>query len=269
MGLPPTLEEVQKTHSVDSVQTDDKLKDYLRDLMKKNTRLFSLPGTPSPIQVDIENSDILRDAIGEARLTKDAEEIALMRQANVISSNAHEQVMRAVGRGEVKSEFQAQALFEFECKFKASKSLAYEVIAAYGRSSSTLHYIVNDQDFDMNKGNLILIDGKRLDATERCQSRDLSAVLKAGCEVKNYGADITRTFPVGNGGRFTKEGRQIYDIVLKMQDVRLPCQTAQLSSYLLADRSCRNEAGRIMGTDSLADARGMRCFHRINHYPLV
>ena len=31
---------------------------------------------------------------------------------------------------------------------------------------------------------------------------------------------VTRTTPVGNGGRFTKEAREIYTLVLKMQNVR-------------------------------------------------
>lgn len=31
---------------------------------------------------------------------------------------------------------------------------------------------------------------------------------------------VTRTTPVGNGGRFTKEAREIYALVLKMQNVR-------------------------------------------------
>lgn len=31
---------------------------------------------------------------------------------------------------------------------------------------------------------------------------------------------VTRTTPVGNGGKFTKEARDMYTLVLKMQNVR-------------------------------------------------
>ena len=40
-------------------------------------------------------------------------------------------------------------------------------------------------------------------------------LIDDGCEYEGYAADITRTFPVG--GRFTKEQRAIYDVVLKSQ----------------------------------------------------
>jgi Xaa-Pro dipeptidase len=44
-------------------------------------------------------------------------------------------------------------------------------------------------------------------------------LIDAGCEWNNYASDITRTIPVGNGGRFTKEAGEIYELVLRMQKV--------------------------------------------------
>lgn len=44
-------------------------------------------------------------------------------------------------------------------------------------------------------------------------------LIDAGGEWQNYASDITRTVPVGNGGRFTKEAGEIYDLVLRMQKV--------------------------------------------------
>lgn len=75
---------------------------------------------------------------------------------------------------------------------------AYESIVAYGPSSSTLHYVDNSKPFvNPDRGHLLLVD--------------------AGCEWSCYGADITRTYPIGNGGKFTKEGKNIYELVLAMQ----------------------------------------------------
>jgi Xaa-Pro dipeptidase len=50
-------------------------------------------------------------------------------------------------------------------------------------------------------------------------------LIDAGGEWQNYAADITRTIPVGNGGKYTKEGGEIYELVLRMQKVRFTRQT--------------------------------------------
>ena len=57
-----------------------------------------------------------------------------------------------------------------------------------------LHYDENSRQ--IKDGDLVLID--------------------AGAEFENYSADITRTFPAN--GKFTKEQRAIYDLVLKAQE---------------------------------------------------
>lgn len=44
-------------------------------------------------------------------------------------------------------------------------------------------------------------------------------LIDAGCEWNCYASDITRTMPVGNGGKFTSEARAIYELVLEMQKV--------------------------------------------------
>lgn len=70
-------------------------------------------------------------------------------------------------------------------------------IVGSGLSSGTLHYIANDATFPAS-GSLLLVD--------------------AGCEINNYASDITRCIPIGNGGRFTKECREVYELVLEMQE---------------------------------------------------
>lgn len=44
-------------------------------------------------------------------------------------------------------------------------------------------------------------------------------LIDAGCEWDNHASDITRTIPVGNGGKYTQEAGQIYELVLRMQKV--------------------------------------------------
>lgn len=72
-------------------------------------------------------------------------------------------------------------------------------IVAAGSSAGTLHYVSNSAPFPTAApGSLLLVD--------------------AGAEYDNYAADITRCIPIGNGGRFTKECREIYELVLEMQE---------------------------------------------------
>lgn len=42
-------------------------------------------------------------------------------------------------------------------------------------------------------------------------------LIDAGCGWNGYASDVTRTIPVGNGGKFTPKAGQIYDVVLRMQ----------------------------------------------------
>jgi hypothetical protein len=53
-------------------------------------------------------------------------------------------------------------------------------------------------------------------------------LIDAGCEHSNYASDITRTIPVGNGGKFTKEAGEIYDLVWQMQQVNTAIQLPYL-----------------------------------------
>ena len=67
---------------------------------------------------------------------------------------------------------------------------------AAGTSAGTLHYVDNDRSFP-SEPTLLLVD--------------------AGADFNCYAADVTRCIPLGNGGRFTKECKEIYELVLNMQ----------------------------------------------------
>lgn len=55
-------------------------------------------------------------------------------------------------------------------------------------------------------------------------------LVDAGGEWQNYASDITRTIPVGNGGKFTPEAAAVYDLVLRMQKVSLGTDCSGASS---------------------------------------
>lgn len=127
----------------------------------------------------------------EMRLFKSPAEQAIMRQAAQISAQAHCHAMR-VCQPEM-MEYQLEAEFLYQFMQAGSRSVAYNTIVGGGVNACVLHYVENDQP--LKAGDLVLID--------------------AGCELHNYAADITRTFPVN--GRFSPEQAQLYQVVLDAQ----------------------------------------------------
>lgn len=110
---PPSLEEATATHDVTRIDHPAALADSIQELIKAfpGALVHTLPSSPLfpiiPSQYtaaflagDVKvTEDYLLAALHRARLVKDAEEIALIRRANEISSRAHEVVMRVLGQG--------------------------------------------------------------------------------------------------------------------------------------------------------------------------
>ena len=129
--------------------------------------------------------------IGEMRLHKTDEEVALMQKAADIAGQAHVLAMKKVRPG--MNEFQVESLMESYMRDKGASGVAYNSIIGGGDNATILHYVENNMP--LKDGDLILID--------------------AGAEYQGYASDITRTFPVN--GKFTKPQREVYDVVLDVQ----------------------------------------------------
>lgn len=130
----------------------------------------------------------------EMRLFKGRDEVRLMRRAAQIAAQAHVVAMRTARPGMHEYEVEAAIVHHFR---RHDAQLAYESIVGAGRNACVLHYVANDAV--MSDGDLLLID--------------------AGAEYRNYASDITRTFPVN--GRYTREQRAIYQLVLDAQKAAL------------------------------------------------
>lgn len=130
--------------------------------------------------------------LNELRLFKDIDEINTMRRAASISAAAHCLAMRNSRPGLCEYHLEADLLYIFR-KY-GSQFPAYNSIVAAGANACILHYSTGNNE--LKNGALVLID--------------------AGCELDNYAADITRTFPVN--GLFSKEQKKIYEIVLTAQE---------------------------------------------------
>ena len=127
----------------------------------------------------------------ELRLHKRPEEIAALRKAADITTEAHVLAMRA-GKPGV-GEHELEALINYTFRRHGGAGPGYTSIVGAGANATILHYIENRAT--IAEGDLVLVD--------------------AGCELDHYTADVTRTWPAG--GTFMDVQRRVYQIVLDTQ----------------------------------------------------
>jgi Xaa-Pro aminopeptidase len=148
-----------------------------------------------------ESQRDLCSILDEMRLTKDAHELGIMREAAAISAKAHIRAMQLSARmlknGEDLREYHLDAELLHEFRRHGSEYPAYGSIVAGGVNACVLHYQASDAR--IHSGDLVLID--------------------AGCELHGYASDITRTFPAN--GQFTAPQRELYEIVLAAQEAAI------------------------------------------------
>lgn len=145
--------------------------------------------------------------IGEMRLHKTPEEVALMQKAGDIAAEAHVLAMQNCQPG--MNESQIESIIEHHFRMSGASGAAYNSIIGGGENATILHYVENNMP--LKDGDLLLVD--------------------AGCEYQGYASDITRTFPVN--GKFSPAQRDIYDVVL---DVQLACCEATKTGTTVKQR---------------------------------
>ncbi len=132
-----------------------------------------------------------RAALHEQRLHKSPEELAILRKAATISSEAHVAAMRAGRPGSF--EYEIEATINYTFRRHGGAGPGYGTIVGAGENATILHYVENR--CAVADGDLVLVD--------------------AGCEYDHYTADITRTWPAS--GTFSGAQRAVYDLVLDVQ----------------------------------------------------
>lgn len=195
-GLPMSPEEAKAKYDVDDCKTTKEVNPHLASESESaQSTVYAIQEQVSDEITFLSYKDkefsLLKPAIEYSRVTKSDYEIALIRKANVISTDAHVNVMKAAAKA--KNECELEAVFLKSCVERNAKNQAYHSIVAAGENGATLHYVHNADS--IQNQNLLLLD--------------------AGCEVDCYASDITRTFPIK--GDFTEESLAIYKIVLDMQ----------------------------------------------------
>ncbi|MDO8836618.1 MAG: Xaa-Pro peptidase family protein [Vicinamibacterales bacterium] len=130
-------------------------------------------------------------AIDAMRVIKSAEEIAVLRRNGRVSAEAVKQAMLASRPGVFEYELEAAAIGTV--LKHGAKGPAYAPIVGSGPNSCVWHYDENGrQTVD---GDIVLMD--------------------FGADLDHQAMDITRTWPVN--GVFTKEQREVYQLVLEVQ----------------------------------------------------
>ena len=162
---------------------DEKFFLRLKKWIQSGDRLLKIKNSKTKI---LNSSNVLH----EIRLIKSESEIRKMKKAAKIAVNAHRKTMSKVKTFRYEYELEAEIKYEFA---KSNSTSSYIPIVGSGKNSCILHY--NSNNSILNDGDLVLID--------------------AGCEIELYASDITRTYPVN--GRFTREQKEIYNIVLDAQ----------------------------------------------------
>lgn len=180
-GLPLSLDDAKALYDVDDVK-------YITDLSIKNETHAIEADTEF---VSVKADPKLKDAMDEARAVKDEYEIKLIKRANEISDKCHLAVMSALPIETNEQHIHAE--FAYHAIRQGSKNEAYDPICCSGTNAGTLHYVKNDEE--LRNRLLVLLD--------------------AGAEHECYASDITRCFPIS--GKWSKESREIYDIVKEMQ----------------------------------------------------
>ncbi|MGW4232422.1 aminopeptidase P family protein [Streptomyces sp. NPDC004980] len=145
-------------------------------------------------KVTAERDEELRVFLSEARVVKDAFEVAELQKACDATARGFEDVVKVLDKAEATSERYIEGTFFLRARVDGN-DIGYGSICAAGAHATTLHWVRNDGA--VRAGELLLLD--------------------AGVETDElYTADVTRTLPIN--GSFTPLQRKIYDAVYEAQE---------------------------------------------------
>jgi len=200
-GSQPGLQEVIESWAPDTVMDYEEAENVIATAIQDGRSLYidfrdNLFRSRVSEILKQKNADdgLLRDIgplLAEMRVRKDWYEVKMLQKAADITGAGIAEVLRECRPGMY--EFEIEALLECVWRRNGSPMPGFESIVGSGENAVTLHYSANNRK--MEEGDLLLMD--------------------LGAEYGYYTADITRTIPVG--GRFSREQRDIYDLVLAAQ----------------------------------------------------
>jgi Xaa-Pro aminopeptidase len=183
--------------------------------------------TEELVELALESMRTISDVgapLAELRVVKDSVELARLRRAIEITTEAQREAMKAIRPG--MHEYELEAVIEYVFHSRGAERVGYPSIVGSGPNSVILHHDKNRRR--MEEGDLVVVD--------------------VGAEYGYYTADVTRTFPVS--GKFTGRQRAIYELVLATQQtvidsIRPGIRVAQLEQ--IARRYMRERSDGLCG----------------------
>ncbi|MFD6801459.1 aminopeptidase P family protein [Streptomyces cyaneofuscatus] len=180
-------------------------------------------------KVTAERDEELRVYLSEARLVKDAFEIAELQKACDATARGFEDVVRSLDKAEATSERFIEGTFFLRARIEGN-DIGYGSICAAGPHATTLHWVRNDGA--VRSGDLLLLD--------------------AGVETNElYTADVTRTLPIN--GTFSPLQRTIYDAVYEAQEAGIAAVKPGATFRDFHDASQRVLAEKLVAWGLLGD----------------
>ncbi len=207
-----------------------------------------LSGTVSTMASDLktwwgdkEKKSGLASTLSKMRVVKSDEEITLLKKAIEASALGHCEVLKSCDATMRESDL--QAIFEYTIGRKGCEYVGYPSIVGCGPSSTILHY--ESDRARLKAGDIVCMD--------------------AGGEYHGYSADVTRSFPVN--GKFSKEQKEIYNIVLAAQDAGIAALKVGEPSSASSSPAAKVLADGLikLGIIKSADELGRYYFHGIGH----
>jgi Xaa-Pro aminopeptidase len=180
-------------------------------------------------------------SICHLRGLKTTEEIDTMRKAIDITRMGINSMMEHARPGMM--EYEIESWFNQTLTANGVRDFAFKTIAAAGMNGTVLHYSSN---------------------TCRCGESDL-ILCDLGAEWQYYKADITRTFPVS--GKFTEKQKQVYNIVLKANEMVIKTAKAGVTKSELEAAAQRVLADGCKELGLIKEDKELRnyYFHSIGH----
>ncbi len=132
----------------------------------------------------------INEHLSYLRMFKSDDEVKSLQHAINITNSGLNRIMDSLKNRN--NEFEVEADFLHEITLQGSNGFSFNPILASGENATVLHY--EDNNSPLKEGQLLLCD--------------------IGALHKNYGSDITRTYPIN--GTFTKRQKQLYEIVLEV-----------------------------------------------------
>jgi Xaa-Pro aminopeptidase len=175
---------------VDGVISRDEALSMLRTVAKKHSVAYTLGEQPHTEYLDFTLnpapkklhellsrtfnavSDCRKELAG-LRAIKQPAEIAAMKQAIQVTTDAFKDVQQRLS--DFRYEYEVEAAFTYQFRKRGAAGHAYDPIVAAGSNACTLHYIENNSK--LKKRELLLLD--------------------IGARMSGYAADVTRTYALG------------------------------------------------------------------------